>query len=185
MVPASDRKIVAACFLGGVSILLLMVPLLNLPLAIVAAPLFLLPWSHADIVYGPGMMAVESTRAQLVFFVYFSAFWALVDWLRAKSKAIKIAQDQTTDGGTSANAPNLLRLLIVSFLPVLLIWLLLIPGFGCVGLAVALGVASVACYRGMRAFQTPWKAIFIALAGTYAVGLLGTVALAIIDMLRQ
>lgn len=129
--------------------------------------------------------AVESTRAQLVFFVYFSAFWALVDWLRAKSKAIKIAQEQTTGAGTGTNTPDLLRLLIVSSLPVLLIWLLLIPGFGWVSLAVALGVASVACYRGIRAFQMPWKAIFITLAGIYAVGLLGTVALAIKDMLRQ
>jgi len=145
-----------------------MIPFLNLPFALIAAPLLYLPWGNEDIGYGFGVMFIQSWSGKAVFFVYFSAFWGWVVWYRDRRLVAKLARQRAVGQKSGPDDPDPLHLVIVAVLPFLLLAALLVPG-GWVVILVAIGFAAHASYRGMRAFGLPWGGVFFLLCVVYAV----------------
>lgn len=174
------RKLLEACFLGAFSIIALIIPLLNIPLMLVAAPLFYLPWAREFFGFGPGLNFLDTWTGIAVFFVYFSAFWGWVDWYRARRRAARLAKRPAAGEEPEPQDEDLLTLLIVAVLPILLLAVLLLP-LGWVVILIAIGFAGNASYRGMRAFKLPWGGVFFLLGALYAV----TVIFVIVGLIRS
>src|SRR3990172_4853845 len=169
------HKVLEACFLGAFSVIALAIPFLNIPFLVVAGPLLFLPWAHDDNGAGLGAVVVESWRARAALFVYFSGFWGWVAWYRERRRVARLAKRLASGHQSGPGDRDLLPLLIVAVLPFLLLAALLVPG-GWVVIAIAVGFAGTASYRGMRASGLPWGGVFFLLCVLYAVVVVAVIA---------